>query len=420
MEDQDKTKVRHGAVRWLEGFLVLSTAILLVTPMFAKVFHMPVDVVVHGSEARLEMPALTWSAWQNGTYQQRIDEYLAQQTGLRGFLVKLYNQTQYSLFGVLAKGHGTRICKGRGGWLYEEDYVKHYMKAPKVSDQTIDHFVKHLAALQQLFSERGATFVVLVSPSKPEIYPEHLPSGVRRFDAVQPGVNAYGAFIEALKREGIRYYDAHAKFLEWKQAGPPLFAPGGTHWNYYGVQLVANDLLRILHGNAGLTLPVLPEVTGANWLEPLGTDIDLRSLLNLWHFKGDGRVKAPYPVMTRHSSEGGAKRIKVVVVGDSFSFTLVDAMTRTDAVDQIELLYYFKRRFRYDMRESGVPPGYSLDHAGFEVGPFTPENLDWNEVFRDVGLVILELNEIMPKAEGWGFPKAAKNRLRELNQGRSG
>ena len=128
----------------------------------------------------------------------------------------------------------------------------------------------------------------------------------------------------------------------------------------------------------------------------------LKTLLGLLPARGgrvelDGRPLAGYSIAER------ARRLAYVPQhqGDSFAFTLVDSLYRTRALRDVQLLYYFKRRYAYDFTPE--PGKRTLQHEKFDCGPVTAASLDWAQVLLTRKLVLLEINAIMLPSGGWGW-----------------
>lgn len=409
-QDAALVKPAYAAVR--RG-MVVAVCVFLTVPMVSKALHWPPDVRLIGAEERLHMPGFRWADWFAGAYQREVEAYMAQRTGLRGFFIKLLNQSNYSLFGKLSGGGGTMCSEGKDSWLYEDGYINEYVSPTAMGPDRVEMFSKRLGSLQYTLNEAGIEFLLVVAPSKAQVYPEQLPDSVGIGKRPTHGTSAYEALMPALAAENVRCVDAHRLFLDLKTNHPALFAPGGTHWNYYGAQIVAHESMKRIESETALRFPVVPEIERIQWQQPVGTDVDLRNLLNLWRFEPHGMADVPYPVMKSVTRREGAPKVKAVIVGDSFGYTLVDALARTEAFDRIEFLYYFKRRFSYDLSKHPRGAAWVLPHVRFEVGPFDKDTLDWDATLADAKLVIIEINEILLINEGWRSPEIISRVVRD-------
>ena len=400
-----------GLLPHVRRALVASFAVLLALPLIQQVTRHPRDARLQGMEQGLARPACTLHTWFDGHFAREYEAWYVAHTGFRGLLVKLGNQARYSIFREPPKSAGTPIIVGRDYWLYEAEYVRRYTGRPGIPAAAAEAFARRLRALQDALAERGSVLVVVISPSKPEIYPEFLPARYGPPDT-HSGPNAYARLLPLLEHEKVRVVDAHALFRAWRSAepdAPPLFTKGGTHWNYYGSFRCVAELLDRARQDAGPTIAV-PRLAGTTWGPPVGTDTDLLGLLNLFHFEPGGPPQSPFPQVAVEPLPP-SERPDALVVGDSFAFTLIDGLHHARAVRSVDLLYYFKRQFTYDL--PAAPDPWPLPHFQYDRGPITPAILDRSRALLAKKLVILEMNEILLASQGWGFPEAALAALRD-------
>jgi len=334
----------------------------------------------------------------SGAAARQFEAYFARKVGFRSEVVRSVNQFNFSVLGKISGNMGTPVILGKDHWLYEHEYVRHYVRELGVNDRDRSDFVSSLKRFQDALKARGIAFVLVISPSKPEIYPEHLPDQYRNRVVRDTPTRAYGMLRPEFEAAGVNVFDVHRFFKDAKPKSELLFAKTGTHWNYYGSFLACRQMLWELRDNQGLQL-ALPQLERIVMDSTVGTDEDLLQLLNLLWFEFSEKSQTPYPIVSTDPVEMEL-RPNVLVVGDSFSFTLIDALNLSKSVREIDLLYYFKRHFRYPVEDK---EGYVQDHEGAEIGPIDYNNLDWKRLLLDKDLVILEINEIMFIARGWGF-----------------
>ncbi len=322
--------------------------------------------------------------------------------GFRNEVVRSVNQFNFSMFGTLTGSRGTSIVQGKKHWLFEQGYVDLYGKEFDMRDGLRVSFVNRLQRLQNALLARDIAFILVISPSKSEIYPEYLPSRIHNRVAQAPPARTYTILRQELEDAGVHVLDAHRTFEALKPDHAYLFPKTGTHWSYYGCFLACNAMLVSLNATDGLQIPV-PRLDGV-LMEPCkGSDNDLLRLLNLYGFEGQQESLMPYPKIAVEAAPVDA-RPNVLVVGDSFSFTLIDALRLGKAVGEVDLFYYFKRHFRYPASDTAE---YMQDHVSVERGPLQRDAIDWQRTLLDKDIVILEVNEIMLSACGWGFVESA-------------
>lgn len=345
----------------------------------------------------MKKPELKAQTWLDGSWQRNYERWFSTRLGLRDWMVRTWNQVNFSLFGSVARNMGTRIAVGRDGWLYEGVYIDAYNKEDRTSEADLRQRVEALARLQAELLRKGIGFVVVIAPSKVEIYPEYAPEG-----ALTPGREnrrtAYDRIVPLLAKAGVHLIDGHRFFKESKGRLPyPLFSRGGVHWNYYGAGFVVSQMLHAVSGQVGRDLGTLACTNVVQDSVPFGTDNDLGELLNLW--QRDSLAGPQVHPQFEWRAGTGTGRPDFLLVGDSFGLTLAQIMESENVVEHCDLLFYYNRRF--------VFPGESQ-------APFDRRKLDVRAEIMRRDAVIVAINEYWLPNIGFGFVGDA---LRALEQG---
>jgi len=386
--------------------LSITLAFLLALPFLQKTTHLFPRVVLTGSETAVEKPNWSLRSWFSGEAARQFEAYFAKKIGFRGLFVKALNQFNFSVFGEITGNKGTAVLLGKDHWLYEKEYVRHYTDRVGMDPLAMVEFVDALKRLQDGLARHGIAFLLVISPSKAEVYPEFLPDGVSAPSHSTPAKNAYEITVPQLSLRGIHHMDAFDLFQQWKPRSEPLYARTGTHWNYYGATLIVREALRRLARTSGVPIP-LPEIASVNYAQPVGTDEDLELLLNLLWVVPRGKRQTPYPVVETDAVPMNERR-DFLLVGDSFSFTLVDALNISRVARTVDLFYYFKRLYSYAGEDD---PEFPRSHVDADAGPIDYTNLDWQRFLFSKDVVILEMNQILIPERGWGFIDAALQAL---------
>ena len=369
--------------------ILLISAILFSAMLALPLTHMatgwPPDAPLLGVETSARFPVPTWGAWWNGDWQAEFDAWLAQRIGLRGILVRTANQIRYSLFGELSGRRGTQVVEGKDGFFFERVYVRAYREGGNREPSELRLISTATRELQDDLAADGVAFLLVIAPSKAEIYPEYLPDSVDTAGRAERR-STYDDMIGLLRDAGVNLVDAHALFKELRRdpSAPLLFGKGGTHWNQYGSALVVERTTERLRELTGKDLPSI-RVTGAVTNRTIaGVDNDLVGLLNLWT---GGRLAGPqvHPVLEKRE---GTHLPDILFTGDSFVFTLTDWMDREGLYRTRDTYYYYNRRFDY--------PG-----GGAEV--LDKRELDVLGDVRRRDAVVFEINEYWLPRIGFGF-----------------
>jgi hypothetical protein len=377
---------------WL--YIVICLFLLLLgLPLTQTAFRWLPEAPLAGVEKVPPVPEFRPGAWWDGSLQDRFDPWFNAKVGLRGWMVRTFNQIQYSVFGRFA-GSGTKVVQGRGGVLFEKVYVDSFRSPRKRKEKDLRDVCSGVRELQDRLAARGVAFLLVIAPSKAEILPEFLPEGIDV--AGRAGKRSARDDMAALLDEyGIHHLDMHEAFKAWKAEGAPaLFPNGGTHWNHYAAARVAGLTLGALREQGRKPMPEL-RVTGSVtngvvW----GADNDLGDLLNLWTSR---KFAGPqiHPVLEKTASD---PLPDILFIGDSFVLTLTKVMDDEGLYRKRDTFYYFNRRFAYPgNREESLDQG-NVDVAAELAG-------------RDA--VVIEINEYWLPRIGFGFVKAALKALKK-------
>jgi hypothetical protein len=394
---------------WSARLQAILLVLLLALPYIQRTTRIFDESPLSGSETPPPRPVLSVTNWFNGSFSQASERYMAYKIGFRGHGIKLQNQINYALFHRATGTRGTPVTLGREGWIYETEYVKRYISRDAMTLPDRARFAADLKALQQELEKRGIVFALVIAPSKAEIIPDFLPPSVIAKRAATQAPNAYQLMIKRLQTLGVRVIDGHAYFKTLREQGTPhLFTRGGTHWSYAGCFQFCRYLIAQLHPTMPDRIRV-PELSEGIRKPAQGSDRDLALLLNL--FVCDAREDLlPYPDLDCDPLPM-AQRPDILLVGDSFVFTILDAFNRARIAARTDLLYYFRRIYHYPTEDV---PSYLLNHGAYTGPALDPNQLDWERYLMNRDIVLLEMNEIMLPDEGWGFVPHALAYLRSL------
>ena len=376
----------------------------LARPAAQKSLHLIPKARLGGVEQTVPAPRWTWATWFDGTLQPAVENRYRSRFPLRAHLVKSWNQLHYMLTGSLPSRRGTQVTIGCDNWLYERPYLQAYNQGDAHKESDLRAACGRLRRAQDLLRGRGLGFLLVIAPSKVEIYPEFVPPGVLKEGRAQRRT-AYDRLVPMLRDAGVHLIDGPALFREWKPDSPyPLFPKGGTHWNYYSAARVTDRILQELSVQTGRPYPRLEIASVQTNAAPDGTDDDLFDTLNLW---GDFSLRSTasfrgvevHPQLRAKVPDGAAPP-NLLLVGDSFALTLTEVMDRAQLCRNHDTLFYFKRRF------SQPPPGEKAPSATVDGIPFDPAALDLEATLKDRDAVIIEVNEQWLPRIGFGFVEA--------------
>jgi len=133
--------------------------------------------------------------------------------------------------------------RGRDGWLFlqnhlPDDPIGLFRGTTTFSDNEIADLTSRLVAWRDWFAERGMDFLILVTPNKITIYPEHAP------DWLSPQSSMLRTrLVEAWRAAGLEVVDLAPALLAAREGGQ-LYHRTDTHWNARGAFAGYRELLQ--------------------------------------------------------------------------------------------------------------------------------------------------------------------------------
>ncbi len=320
----------------INKILTIILITLLTLPGIQYFTHIVYVKPLNGVVIPTDKPVLTFKSYFSGEFQDSFTDYFNKNCGFRAFFVQVFNQLDFSLFKI---SHGDGVVVGKRNYLFERWYINEYMGFDFIGKEKIDKNVQKLSAIRKFLNDYSAKLLVVLAPGKPYYYPEYLPDNHKP----RRKQRNYDFYKAALQSSDVPYFDINEWFINAKNnAIAPLFPKTGTHWSIYGGKLAGDSLIKlsgkVLHrpmnqihfGNIELTS------------KPQNTDNDLEKISNLLF-----RISEPelaYPTVINEETIAKNNRPSVIVIGDSFFWTIYDN-TLDRSFSSIQYWYYFNSIF---------------------------------------------------------------------------
>lgn len=291
-----------------------------------------------GQQKGESFPRWSWNSLMAGTFQGKFEIWLNESLPFRANMVRIFNQIYYDFFSKSYINNGNLIV-GKNRQLNTLSYISKYcnLKRTEYSHSEFNQWVNELHELSEFFTRRGQHFIYLITPSKAAYFPEYIPNQFAC--ASRLARPDYMLATEMLRDAGIPYIDGSKIVLGAKSTFPvDLFPRGGIHWNMLGATLVTRELLRKISGSLKQPLPeLLFSYTINN--NPMGTDMDLLTLANLWRPDRDYLVPN---IKIENVSQNIMQRPAVAMVGGSFLHQIREVMIQSGFFSRIDYFNYFK------------------------------------------------------------------------------
>jgi hypothetical protein len=330
-----------------------------------------------GSSAAAPLP---WSvrAWWTGDFQKSFASWWENRCPNRSFLLRLFNQVDYSCLRSSYMLQGG-IVVGPDGQLDLKDYLLDACHQTPLPPDHIARMMDKLERLRAQLQRQGKSLLILTTPTKAATYPATIPARFRAYAISYP--RAYDELVQALSRSDIPFVDgAGIVHAEAGSAPYPLFLQGGLHWDSYATAQVLPGLAEKVARLTGQPLAV-PAITGVRLVKAKHAlnqaDHDLASLLNL--------LSRPFSYLSpqldlAYPPQPAAPGASIVLAGGSFTWNLLALLggAGREGGANVPFAYY----------------GTSFYDSALSL-PIT--RLAYERALAASDLLVLELNEQMPE-----------------------
>ena len=170
------------------------------------------------------------------------DAYLKDHFGARDALLDLNALLRRTLD---SPASGMAIV-GKQGWLFFEEGLLPTSESKRDIESKVTRQVELIAAIERRLEKQGIPFLVVPTPDKHTLYPEHLPEWLER----TPKSQAMNQLITGIRAKGVEVVDVREALAPSKDQYP-LFFLTDTHWTPVGAALAFNEIAKLSHGALG-------------------------------------------------------------------------------------------------------------------------------------------------------------------------
>jgi hypothetical protein len=382
-------------MKLIRSTFLASLFIALAAPLLQRELDLFQESELRGIEESTKLPELSLRSFWDGEFQKNYQSWFNENIGFRGALIRTENQLNFSLFRDISSRSPSKISLGKEDYLFERSYLQAYKEADSIRDEDLRNLAVRLKRLQDRLSARGIAFLLLISPSKPELYSDKLPRHIAlRGEELKTD---YKTFLQELTANGVRTLDA-PRLLSAERAatGYPVFPKSGTHWSYYASCLITNLILKEIEEQLQKKL-IKIDCSSLEWDDrPRLHDKDLAELINVWD-PSPTFEKMPYP-RSRSVRDGSEERPKAIIIGSSFVWPLLYYFDRHKIFSRRDFYYYFKTNHTW-------PPKAPV--------PIDPQTIDWEGKVFSRKAIVIEINQAVVNQAGFGFIDQALDRLND-------
>jgi hypothetical protein len=295
-----------------------------------------VDGADPGAENRemAPFPARPGNWGSLGTYGDDLGRWFDDHFAFRSRLVRWHGEARLFWMGA---SPSTSVIVGRDGWLFyaDDSATEDYISATPFTPGELDEWRRTLEHTRTALAAHDTAFVFAVAPDKHGVYPEYMPSSLKRA-GLPP--RSQQLIDDLAARSEVRSIDLLPVLLEAK-ARERVYHLTDTHWNARGAFAAYQRIITEVHRQ----VPAVP----AAWLRSDFTErtrrvdgLDLAGMIGLTRVLHEdvlelvpnraraARVVEP-PGVPPTSEEGrlvteipGSRLPRAVVVRDSFGSAL--------------------------------------------------------------------------------------------------
>jgi hypothetical protein len=371
--------------RALRIFVLVVGLLLLTFPVINMIRPLYVERPIEGALVEARRPDIDPKAISNEDFQRQFTKWFEQQWGLRATMARLDNSFNY--YALHEARPDKHVQVGKDDTLFLDEQIWFYNRNDDAREAS-KAFAKLARLVQDALAERGKEILFLLLPAKPTLFPDAFPSRWRldlnNGERKRPcdGL-VYEPWVEAMTRESVHFVDGRQLVAsELADKRDLAYVKTGRHLNGPAACLVLDKGLALLPKYSIPPLDcrytrVLPETSADE-------EADLLRLLNIWNDKPRESMARTMPIEDP-DPDREAERPRTLVVGSSFSWTLVKEANRNHALGRIIVLYYNKT---VCVRDEGM-----VDYLRqYEKPPVQSE--EWRQlVLEDNDLFLLPLPE---------------------------
>jgi hypothetical protein len=348
-------------------------------------------------------PEWTWHNFIDGGLQDSTEAYLQQNFGFREPLTRFYNQTEWTLFRYSQVAEDQRIVITPDNWIFEpwtveEYYQSHAYQHAKDSlemAEKLEYEAQRLLRLQQQLEPYHTHLFVALLPGKELVCGEHMPKNTQYF--FEKKITAYDFYRKRFKELGVNHIDLGEWFVQMKDTvSYPLFPQTGTHWSNLAAIYATDTLIRYMEHLSDSNMVNI--ITGDIFQRTLKPDADLESLMNLiWPLQ-----KQPNMLTTAtYDFDTTAWRPRLITVGDSFYWNILNFTPVWDVFESVPFWYYFSTAY--------------FDDDDLKVTK-TVADLDVFQEVIDADFVMLAYSTVALYKMSNGFSQSLLNELKQKQQ----
>lgn len=325
-------------------------------------------------------PVLSYNSYINGQYQKLFETFYLQKSGFFQGLSILNNFFNYSVFKI-ADGQYKNNYMGKEGAFFEQMQFDDKNGLQNFETGIVERILK-IKRLQDYLESQNKKFLIVIDPNKYIANPDWQSD---LFDVGKPGRRRMDIVKPLLDKFGINYIQLSKEFDDSKH-----FSNTGAHLKSLSKCKAVKIIANYLNKKSPNFLPEFECVESGKMVDFQGEEVDLARILNVGDFSYSMRKTPEYEIKVKQTN----KPLNALIVGTSFVFGFRNILFKTKALNNLDLLFYEKRYFKYRDLQSAKPVTKKINQ-----GP----DLYSKSFLDNQDLVIFEITEHRISELGYEF-----------------
>jgi alginate O-acetyltransferase complex protein AlgJ len=170
-------------------------------------------------------------------YGRGLGAWFDDHFGFRSSLVRWYGESR--LFG-LGVSPSAAVVKGRDGWFFyaDDEAMVDFAAEQPLSPDEVANWRAAVVGARDWLRRRGIAYVFTIAPDKHEIYPDEVPTSIRRVGATR----RMDQILAALEDAGVAAVDVRPA-LEAARRRERIYQKTDTHWNDRGALVAYQQII---------------------------------------------------------------------------------------------------------------------------------------------------------------------------------
>lgn len=218
--------------------LIVLFVLIVWLPTIDSFLHLDKTPRLNENRAMATMPVFS-GITNTKDYLAALELYFNDHFGYRQALVRTQSKWKRALF---AEAAVSEAMIGGDGWIYTtaNRMIENYTGVTRFTPKDLAGWQTLLETRRAWLQKRGIAYVVVTTPDKHTIYPEHLPSWLKP----APGPTKLDQWLAHFhQHSSLQPLDLRPLLLETKK-NHPVYMMTDTHWNGLGAYLSYQALIR--------------------------------------------------------------------------------------------------------------------------------------------------------------------------------